>query len=257
MKESKIIYFKEPRLRKPILIEGLPGIGNVGRITAGYLVSELPTKKFAELYSPHFLPLVIVQRNGEARLLRGEFYYYRGKKRDLIFLVGDSQSITPNGYYEITGKIVELAKKFKVSEIISLGGLGVEKLVEKPRIIGAANDESLIKKYEKYGVQFGGPVENIVGISGLLLGIAKMAGIKAVCLLAETAGFPLVVADPIAARAMLHVLCKALDLKVDLSKLEAEARELEEKLKRTEEIQKRLMKAIEAPKPKEKLRYIE
>jgi len=37
-----------------ILIEGLPGLGMVGKIAVKYLIKQLKAKKFAELYSPHF-----------------------------------------------------------------------------------------------------------------------------------------------------------------------------------------------------------
>ena len=55
---TKIVQLKKPKLKNPIFIEGLPGVGNVGRIAAGYLVEELKAKKFAELWSSHFLPIV-------------------------------------------------------------------------------------------------------------------------------------------------------------------------------------------------------
>ena len=58
--QTQVKILDKVKLKDPVLIEGLPGIGNVGRIAAGYLVSELNMKKFAELYSPHFLPLVIL-----------------------------------------------------------------------------------------------------------------------------------------------------------------------------------------------------
>ena len=46
---TKITELEKPKLKDPVFIEGLPGVGNVGRIAAGYLVEELKAKKFAEL----------------------------------------------------------------------------------------------------------------------------------------------------------------------------------------------------------------
>ena len=34
-----------PRLNKPVFIEGLPGIGNVGKIAVDFLIEELGAKK--------------------------------------------------------------------------------------------------------------------------------------------------------------------------------------------------------------------
>ena len=83
MVSTKIIMLKKPRLKNPIFIEGLPGVGNVGRIAAGYLVEELGAKKFAELYSPHFMPFVLLHQTSEIHMLRNEFYYWKGKKNEI------------------------------------------------------------------------------------------------------------------------------------------------------------------------------
>ena len=96
--QTTIKVLDKPKLRKPVLIEGLPGIGNVGRVAAGYLISELKMKKLAELYSPHFLPLVILQENSEVSLLKNEFYYYKTKN-------------AKKGEKEFTEKLTKLSKE--------------------------------------------------------------------------------------------------------------------------------------------------
>ncbi len=35
---------KKPKLNNPILIEGLPGIGNVGKVAVDFLIEELKAK---------------------------------------------------------------------------------------------------------------------------------------------------------------------------------------------------------------------
>lgn len=255
MKESWIHVLEKLKLKNPILIEGLPGIGNVGRAAAGYLVSKLKAKKFAELYSPHFLPLVVVDEGSVGRLLRAEFYYLKGKKNDLVILIGDFQSTTPDGYYELSGKIIEFAERLGVKQIITLGGLGTGKLTKDPKIYGVVNDERLLKKFSKYDIRFERRTpETIVGISGILIGLAKIKGIDAVCLLGETPGFPFMLADPIAADAMLKVLTKILGIKVDLTDLEKEVKELENKIKKAEELHKQMLHEI--AQEKKDLEYI-
>lgn len=240
------IYLEEPELKNVIMIEGLPGIGNIGRIAAGYLVEKLKAKKFAELYSSDFFPSVILQKDGVARLLRIEFYYYKCDKNDLIIVIGDSQASTPEGYYDLSNAILDVAKKFNVSLIITLGGLAREEFSGKPRVVGAVNDEKLLERFKNYDeiIFDGNLVGSIVGVSGLLIGLAAIKGIDAISLLAETTGFPIVIADPIGAEAVLRVLMKILDIEIDLSELEKEARELEKKIKKTEEFQKRMIKEI-------------
>lgn len=239
------IYLEEPKLNNVIMVEGLPGIGNIGRIAAGYLVEKLNAKIFAELYSSDFFPSVILQKDGVARLLRIEFYYYNGKKNDLIIVVGDTQASTPQGYYELSNAILDVAKKFNVNLIITLGGLAREEFSGKPRVVGAVNNEKLIDRFKNYEIIFDGNlVGSIVGVSGLLVGIAQIRGIDAISILAETTGFPIVIADPIGAEALLRVLMKILDIEIDLSEIEKEARELEKKIKKTEDIQKKMIKEI-------------
>lgn len=244
------------RLRNPVLIEGLPGIGNVGRVAAGYLVSELKMKKFAELYSPHFLPLVILHPDSVATALKNEFFYHKGKARDLIVLTGDTQSINSEGHYDIVEKILDFCERFGVKEIITLGGFAEGKPTRRPKVIGAVNDRELVKKYGRYGISFDAdhPVGTIVGASGLLLGMGRMRGIDGLAILGQTMGFP-VITDPKAADLVLHVLTKILDIKLDLTKLEKIIGEMEERIRKAEKIHKEMLEQL-AKTREEGPRYI-
>jgi uncharacterized protein (TIGR00162 family) len=252
--DTKINITEKVKLRSPILIEGLPGIGNVGRVAAGYLVSEMKMKKFAELYSQHFLPLVILHEDSVANLLKCEFYYYKGKKNDIIVLTGDTQSISPEGHYDVCDCILDFAEKLGVKEIITLGGFAESQEVKEPRVIGAVNNKKLMKKYDDYGIDFKEKsVGTVVGASGLLLGLGAARGMGGLCLMGETLGLPLIT-DPRAADKVLQVLTKILDIKLDLSKLETIVNEMEEKIKKAETIHKKVLR--EFPKTKEDIRYI-
>ncbi len=258
---TRIIELSRPRLKNPIFIQGLPGIGNVGRIAAGYLAEELGAKKFAELISSHFMPFVLLHETSETHLLKYEFFFWKAKKkgqRDLIILTGDMQSVDSEGHYEIAEEVLKYLKKLKVKEIITLGGLNVGEVVARPKVVGATNDLSLVKKYEEAGVEFAAGVRagTIVGAAGLMLGLGKYYGIKGVCLLGETTGFP-IIPDPKSAEAVLKVLMKVLNLDVDLTKLEKRVKEMEDFIKKVEETQKRALAQVarEATK-KEELTYI-
>jgi uncharacterized protein (TIGR00162 family) len=254
--QTHIKTLEKVKLKKPIFIQGLPGIGNVGRVAAGYLVSELKMKKFAELYSNHFLPLVILHNDAVAALLKCEFYYHKGKERDIVVLTGDSQSVTSDGHYEISEAIVNFAEGLGIRKIITMGGFAEGKEIATPRVIGAVSDKSLIKKFGKFSIDFGKEhqIGTIVGASGLVVGLAKLKGIDAVCLMGETAGLPLMT-DPKAADAVLHVLVKILNIKMDLSKLEKIIAEMEEQISRTDEVHKKMLAEIQKPKD-ESVRYI-
>jgi len=259
---TKIVELEKIKLKNPILIEGLPGVGNVGRIAAGYLLEELKAKKFAELFSSHFMPFVLLHQSSAVHVLKNEFYYHKGKGRDVIILVGDSQSVDPEGHYEIVEEILDYIQKLGVKEMITLAGLSVGEQAKEPKVIGAVSDPELLKKYGKYGIDFdaGSRVGTIVGASGLLLGLGRARGIKGICLLGETMGFP-IIPDPKSAEALLKVLTKILNMKIDISKLHKKVHEMEEFIKKVEEFQMKamgqMMKQAEKPgEQKEKLSYI-
>jgi len=239
--QTTIIPTEKVKLNNAILVEGLPGIGNVGRVAAGYLISELGMKKIAELYSPHFWPLVVLHPDSTATPLRNEFYYYKGEKNDIVILTGDSQSITPEGHYEICERVLEFCQANGIKTVITIGGFAEGKEVEEQKIIGAVNDKKLVKKYEKFDIDFGKnhPTGTIVGATGLLIGLAGLKKIDAVCLMGQTIGIP-GMTDPKAADSVLQILIKILGVKVDLSKLEKAIEEIEVQIKKSEKIQKQI-----------------
>lgn len=260
-----IKVLEKPKLKNPILIEGLPGVGNIGRVAVGYLIEELGAKKFAQLYSEHFFPFVMLHENYQVHLLKNEFYYWKAKKpgqRDLILLVGDCQSLSTHGHYEVIEKVLDFVEKLGVKEMFTIGGLATGEAEESPKIYGAVSDKELAKKYSKSGIDFsaGEKVGYIVGASGLFLGLGKERGMKGVCMLGETSGFP-IVTDPKAAEVILDSLTKILKIKIDMSKLEQRVKDMEKFMDKVENLQKKALSQIakdeKAPvQGKEQLRYI-
>lgn len=256
---------KPPKLKNPVLIEGLPGVGNIGRVAVGYLIEELKAVKFAQLQSRHFFPFVMLHEDYQVHLLKNEFYYWKAKKkgqRDIIFLVGDCQSLSPHGHYEIIDKILDFVEPLGVKEIITIGGLATGELEEEPKAIGAVTDDSLIKKYESANIEFtaGQKVGYIVGAAGLLIGMGRERGIKGMCILGETSGFP-IVTDPKAAGVVLDSVTKMLKLKIDMDKIDERIAEMEKFIQKVESLQKKALMQMEkgdkAPiEDKQQLRYI-
>ena len=234
MKKTVIIERDSIQLENPVLIEGLPGLGMVGRIAVKYLVKKLKAKPFAHLYSPHFPYYVIVNSKGNIRLLRGVFYYWKNQQnRDLILFTGDSQAQTIEGQYELAAKIIKFAKSKGVKLIVTLGGFRKE-TEETPKVYVASTSENLLEVALKANGLKSPPGNPIVGIAGILLGMARFSGIDALCLLGETRGY---LPDPKAAKSVLRVLCKILDLDVNLSSLDVEIRRAEELLEKMRQIE--------------------
>jgi uncharacterized protein (TIGR00162 family) len=262
---SVVKVYEKPKLRKPVLVEGLPGVGNIGRVAVGYLVDELKAKKFATLYSEWFFPFVMLSDKYKAHLLKNEFYYYKAKskkQRDIIFLVGDCQSLSPQGHYEVMDKVLDLAETLGVKEVVTVGGLATGELGDKVAVIGAVTDKKIMDKYKKYGINFNASdkVGYIVGATGLLLGLGAERNMNGICILGQTTGFP-IVTDPRAAENVLTTLTKMLGLRIDMSKLEKKVKEMEDFIKKIEALQKKALSEIsKTPSPekpaKEELRYI-
>jgi len=257
MKETEIIVSDKPKLKNPTLIVGLPGIGHIGRIAVDYMVHQLKAKKFAELYSPFFFPFVIVHED-RIHTLRNEFFYWKNPKgNDLILLIGDSQTYDPKGHYEIAGKIIDFAKSFGAKEVITIGGFSTGRVTEKPKVFGVVTDDEQSKMLGKLGVELkvSGQIGTRVGAAGLLVGLGQLRGMKAYTLLGETSGFP-IVTDPNAAEAVLDVIQKVLDVKIDLSKLKEKVDQMHEFIKKVSELQNQAMEQMQKPKKPEELKYI-
>lgn len=224
-----IKIIKRPKLKDPILVEGLPGVGNVGKISAEYLIRKLGAQKFADVFSKYFPPQVLPLGDGTVYLVRNELYYKKLRsKKDLIFLVGDYQGISAEGQYEISYEILKLAKSLGCKFVLTLGGYGVGYFPENPRVFGAATHRELIKKFEDYGVVFSTsePSGGIVGAAGLLLGLGKeFFGMEGVCIMGETSGY---ISDPKAALSVVEIVCKYLNIEIDLKELKERSKKMDE-----------------------------
>lgn len=243
----------KPHAKSPTLIEGLPGIGNVGKVAAEYLVEKLDAEKFAELYSDSFPYHVFVNDDDTIDLPKMEFYYT--KNPELILITGDVQSMTPEGHYEITNAVVEFLKDYNVSRYITLGGFGVNAMPKEPKVIGAVTCVDLKEEYSKYGLEFenGERVGIIIGASGLLLGFSKLDDIDGVCLMGETLSRPMFT-DAKSAKAVLHILCRIIGADLDMADIDARSDELDKAVTKAHEIEKRMVEKM--AKPAEDLRYI-
>ncbi len=259
MQQSTLVRLKEDlELKKPILVVGLPGVGLVGKLVVEHLVDELEAEKVMEIYSPHFPPQVLVNKDSTVRPVNNIIYHGKANGNDILFLVGDHQSTTSQGHYELCSLYLDIAEEFQVPRIYTLGGYPTGKLTSDETVLGVANDTKLIEEIKEYGVEFreSEPSGGIVGASGLLVAFSRMRGIDAACLMGMTPGYLM---DPKSAQSLLKVLCKMLEIEVNMESLEKKAEEMEsilEKLKEKEEQQQQQQGYPEVKPTEEDLRYI-
>jgi uncharacterized protein (TIGR00162 family) len=251
VKETYIKELTEIAPKNPVLIEGLPGLGLVGKITIRYLIRQLKAQKFAHLYSPHFPYFVLVNKKGNVRLLRGTFYFWNNRdgQNDLILFTGDSQSQTIEGQYEIADRMLDFSSKHKVGTIVTIGGYRIE-AKNKPKVFAAATSEGLLAKAVQAGAVVSDSGSPIVGTAGLILGLARFKKIDALCLLGETRGY---LPDPMAAKSVLEVLKATFGFGLDLTGLNEDIAKAEKMVTRLQKIEeKRALQAEETRKEEDK-----
>jgi uncharacterized protein (TIGR00162 family) len=253
MKDVEIDIVEAPQLHEPVFIEGLPGVGNVGKLAADHLIEVLGAKKFATITSKHFPPQVLVLGDGTIRLVNNELYYWKAKEpgqRDLVVLIGDYQGLSADGQYVLVDAILDLLSSMGCRTLYTLGGYGTGKMLEKPRVLGAATDAALVADMKKRGVVFrkNEPGGGIVGASGLFLGLGARRGMQGICLMGETSGY---LVDPKSAQSVLEILSDVLAVKIDFSDLESRAEQMDKLAQQLRELER----AGESPSD-EDLRYI-
>lgn len=252
----KIKKLGKVSIRNPILIEGLPGIGNVGKIAIDFIIDNLNAKKLFEIYSYSF-PSVFVNEDNLVELPVIEVYYKKLGNKTLLLLSGDIQPMDEESCYEFCEQILDMFQSFKGKEIITLGGIGMHKAPKNPKVYCTANTKSIIGKYKVDGVSndIYGVVGSIIGVSGLLLGLAGQRRISAVSLLAETFGHPTHMGIK-EAKEVLKALNKSLGLKLDLNKLDKEIKGIEKDIKVKSKEFNRLTKNIQKSSMPEDVSYI-
>ena len=224
---------KQPTLKEPILIEGLPGMGNVGKIAVDFLIESLNAKKFLELDSYNLPNSVFIDEDGLIEVPAISFYYKKTKEQDFVFLAGDIQPLDEVSSHAFCSKVMDVFESCKGKEIVTLGGIGLPNVPKKSNVYVTANDKGIRKRYmtkivkkDIYGV-----VGPIIGVSGLLLGAAKKRDVKAVSLLAQTFSHPNYLGVR-GAREILKILTSVLGIEIDLKELDEEIKEMESSLKK-------------------------
>lgn len=183
----KLLY--EPRLKDPIAVVGLPGLGDVGKLAVNMLIKTENAKRFAELYSPHF-PDFVVLEEGVCRLPRYEFWESSSSNPNIIALTGDFQPSLddPVPHNIICDRVLSFFKERECKFLITLGGFRTSPFA--PRSVRIA---FTMKKLPDEVLREGADLYRgkIVGGTGLLLAMTRLHGLEGMCILAPTHGmFP-------------------------------------------------------------------
>ncbi len=216
---------KHIRCEEPLLVQGLPGIGFVASVAVLHLIRKLKAKKFAEVFSPYFQDAVFATAEGDVRRPSIDFYHTRIGSRDLILLYGNTQPLTRYGQYEVSWRLLDLAKSLGCRTVISLAGLRRDQIQGAPKVFCTASDFDTLENALKDGVNI---VDGeVYGMAGIVVGVARLKEMHGLCLLAETVGtYP----DQKAAKTVLEEFGSLFGMEFDLSDLDSAAASLKSRL---------------------------
>ena len=215
-----------PQLQSPCLICGFPGTGYVGKIAIDHLIQELNAKHLADIYSASFPPQIIIRPDGVTELMKNTIFYSKASvssSNDVLLLTGDSQPISPESEYLLAEQILDIAAKFNTKKVFTLAASVTGVFVDKPRVFGTATDSDIVKTFSEKNI-LTMDSGSVVGMNGLIIGIAKLRGMQGTCLLGETSGY---VVDAKASKSILERLLSVVDIKVDMTDLEKKAKDTE------------------------------
>jgi len=237
METTRIEIDNEFNVENPIFLEGLAGIGHIGRNVVSYIAEHTESEKVGAIYSHHFPPFTMVEDDKTVKTIRNEIYQLpREEKQDIILLEGNAQANTPHGHHEVAETLMGLVDDLEASQIITVGGYGTGDVVEDPEVFGVTTSKDKQEDYKELGITFDHEVGQIVGVSGLLLGMGEERGYEGVCVLGETPGFLL--SDPKSTEEVLKVVEQLVDVELDYSKLDEKVEESQDVLKKVQNLKK-------------------
>lgn len=247
----RILTHVDPK--NPVLIAAWPGMGNVAFGAAMYLKESLKAYKFADIRPEDIFYRTGVQiRDGILdipELPRSEFYYFLNKygKNDLLIFIGESQPVMEKEY-ELAKWVVEVAREYKVTEIITFAATPVNITHHaEPEVWCVSTDRDVLLKLPKFGMKIM-TAGHIGGLNGLLLGVGKLYGIKGSCFLGEIPFYTAKIENPKSSLAILKVFMKYTGITIDSSGLIQMAKYVEEEIERVSKTTKQSLFGEESSK---------
>ena len=187
MKESFTDQRFRPEFHNPVFIEGLPGFGNVGKVTADLLIKFSKAKLFAEYYSPFFPDYVTTNTKGICFPPNYKFFASSSGDYELVILTGDLQPPLNNvvAHYKICEELLDFAQNLGCNLVVTIGGIPVPS--DKGDVYVSATSRKLAEEaVDQGGIIYG--KGRIMGATGLLLGLAREKKMEGICILGATSG---------------------------------------------------------------------
>jgi uncharacterized protein len=242
---------QEHHLNNPWLVAAWPGMGAVGISAAYYLMAKLGMHLLAEFPAREFFDLEHVDvKNGlirTGRLPRSRLFLWKdpNENHDLIVFIGEAQPPTKGDAF--CRKLIARAREMQIQRVFTFAAMASQMRPEDtPDVYVAAIDQESLAELQQVKTRV---LEegNISGLNGVLLGVASENGMKGGCLLGEMPHVLPQFPYPKASLAILRAFTAIVGCEIDLSELEEQARQIEQKLAEILERVEKTVEQAEAP----------
>ena len=248
---ENVEYFENPHLVRPCFIlgfEGWPNAAEISSFALQHLIESLQAKKFASLVFETFYQLsssrpvarIKEGRVGEVKFPEHHFYYSKMLSRDLILFLG----VEPHFHWgRFAEGVLEVAERFEVSKIVTIGGTYDYLPHTYPPLISAVfNDETLREEVVQRGLaltEYHGPIS----IHTFLLEEARKKGIRAISLWGHAPHY-LQARNLKVIHAVLQCLADLTRIEIDLSELKRLTEVFDEQIKQVMKQDPKLQQVI-------------
>jgi len=232
--ETSIVEFDGKGVKASILVEASPTPGAAGIIANSFLVEALGAKRIGEVTSPHFPQVSIINEQGIASRPKVDLHFAEVEKKRLLFFSRTFPVESNEGSYLLAKETYDYLSRKGIEEYYVLAS---GRITGTNAVFVSSNKSEHIQIFLSAGAQPTPSLDSIPvdRLTGFLMLMFVRDGKKVCMLLSDTATyFP----DPMAAKRLLKVLLKGLNLDLDLSKLDTE---IEKQRRMMEEAERGMM----------------
>lgn len=215
MNRTRVHWLEGEGLPKhSMVLEAVPGVGNVGKILADGLIEKHPSRTIGWILHPDFPPHATMSDEGligPPRLDILDVILPNGES--VCIVTGVMQPMTAPGQFEVAESILRLARDSEASRLLVLAGLAAEP--ECRAIYAVCSDKGFRKDLEKgdIDVSRSQPEGGMIGVAGMVLSLSVTLGVPALGVIAETVGAS---SDVLAADRMAKWIEQAFEVPLDL-----------------------------------------
>jgi len=216
----EIKLFKNYDIDGFTLIDAFPGIGLVGPMAGSYIIEKLKMEQIGYIDSDTFPPIAAI--HGGVPMFPARLYMDKGYK----IIVAMSEFVIPSAsVYLLSRELLAFVRKFNISRVISISGMPSQK--PSDTIFITSPDPNIMKKSTKQGLKL---IEAgvVAGVGAVLMTNAYQYNVTSMNILIEVN--PQIM-DPKYAELAITGLNRIIGIDIDLKDLDAEAKEVEAKIR--------------------------